>query len=87
VLRLDARCCGVWIVLGHCRYTVLFRLPGLKFLDFQAVKEPERVEAKKRGKFTAVAKPKGAAAADAGDGQSSEVRSLCGLALLPFNLV
>jgi hypothetical protein len=45
---------------GLCRYAVLFRLPGLRFLDFQAVKQPERVEAKKRGKFTAVAKPKGA---------------------------
>ena len=45
---------------------MLFRLQSLKFLDFQAVKDPERAEAKKRGKFTAVAKPKGAAAAAAG---------------------
>ena len=51
----------------------MFRLPGLKFLDFQAVKPPEREEAKKRGKFTAVAKPTGGAAS--GDnGDPSEVQ-------------
>jgi hypothetical protein len=57
---------------GTRRYAVLFRLPGLKFLDFQAVKDLERAEAKKRGKFTAVAKPKAAAGA-ADDGASTEV--------------
>ena len=63
---------------GSCRYAVLFRLPGLRFLDFQAVKQPERVEAKKRGKFTAVAKPKGVPSDD--DGTTTEVD-------LPVNLV
>lgn len=51
---------------------MLFRLPGLKFLDFQAVKQPELVEAKKRGKFTAVSKPKGAASAGGAE-ESTEV--------------
>lgn len=69
--RMDCR--------GTRRYAVLFRLPGLKFLDFQAVKQPELAEAKKRGKFTAVAKPKGAASAG-GAAASAEVNP-CATAL------
>ena len=64
---------------GMRRYAVLFRLPGLKFLDFQAVKQPELLEAKKRGKFTAVAKPKGAA--NAGDAEASTEVGLYATAL------
>ena len=36
---------------------MLHKLQGLKFLDFQPVKDAERAEAKKRGQFTAVARP------------------------------
>lgn len=43
-------------VLVPCRFYVLFRLPGLKFLDSTNVKEEELVEAKRVGPFMQVVK-------------------------------
>lgn len=66
----------------HCRrYTVLHKLQGLKFLDFQPVKDAERAEAKKRGQFTAVARPSD----DGGgaEGEEAEVMAPCRPAKAP----
>ena len=54
---------------------MLHKLQGLKFLDFQPVKDAERAEAKKRGQFTAVARPSD----DGGGavGEEAEVMAPC----------
>ncbi|KAF7285456.1 hypothetical protein GWI33_010628 [Rhynchophorus ferrugineus] len=47
-----------------CRYFVLYHLPGLRFLDSNKVEEQELVEAKRRGQFMNVIRPKMASTAD-----------------------
>ncbi|XP_076257677.1 leucine-rich melanocyte differentiation-associated protein-like isoform X2 [Rhynchophorus ferrugineus] len=46
------------------RYFVLYHLPGLRFLDSNKVEEQELVEAKRRGQFMNVIRPKMASTAD-----------------------
>ena len=53
---------------------MLHSLQKLTFLDFQPVTKAEVAEAKRRGKFSSVAKPQAAAGGAAAAGSTAEVR-------------
>lgn len=69
-------CCPNFLVSGGkdmhdyqlYRYYVLSQLQTLKFLDFQPVTVEEQAEARRRGQFMQVAKPKGADSGGEGAG-------------------